>query len=106
MPTTSFRPNSSLTGIAVSLLSVPALSRISILQAARVQRHREAVDGIGEQVTQDRLRLSGLGQEDVDWPDRVARSLPELDEEHLAADKLVDLGVLELTVVAARVLRP
>src|SRR6185503_13892593 len=67
---------------------------VCLLQAARVQRHREAVDGIGEQVTQDRLRLSGLGQEDVDWPDWVARSLPELDEEHLAAHKLVDLGVL------------
>src|SRR4051794_1610354 len=113
MPTTSFRPNSSLAGIAVTLLSVSTLRRISILQAesvedsgafakdgtdaredlvledvevevdegrvlvcllqaARVQGHREAVDGIGEQVAQDRLRLSGLGQEDVDRPDRVA----------------------------------
>src|SRR5947209_8986974 len=79
---------------------------VGALKAARVQRNGEAVLRVTKQVAQDGGRVLPLGQEDVDRPDGVARSVAELDEEHLAADEFVDLAALVLAVVPAGVLRP
>src|SRR5947209_3046321 len=74
---------------------------VGALEAARVQRNGEAVLCVTKQVAQDGGRVLPLGQEDVDRPDGVARSVAELDEEHLAADEFVDLAALVLAVVPA-----
>src|SRR5438552_5631960 len=69
-------------------------------------RDREALDGVGEETSENRLCVGRLREEDIDRPHWIAATAAELDEEHLPADEPVRFPPFLGDVLAASPLRP